>query len=59
MLAAIDRSGPELRPWDVVVVTHKVVSKAEGRLVDLDTVSPSAALSTASTISLRRASLDR
>ena len=31
-----------LRPKDVLVVTHKVVSKAEGRLVDLRTVQPSA-----------------
>ena len=31
-----------LRPGDVLVVTHKVVSKAEGRLVDLGTVEPSA-----------------
>lgn len=31
-----------LKPGDVVVVTHKIVSKAEGRLVDLATVEPSA-----------------
>ena len=30
-----------LRPGDVVVVTHKIVSKAEGRLVDLNTIQPS------------------
>ncbi len=30
-----------LKTGDVVVVTHKVVSKAEGRLVDLATVEPS------------------
>ena len=34
--------GGDLRAGDVVVVTHKVVSKAEGRLVDLRTVEPSA-----------------
>jgi coenzyme F420-0:L-glutamate ligase / coenzyme F420-1:gamma-L-glutamate ligase len=34
--------GGDLRAGDVVVVTHKVVSKAEGRLVDLCTVEPSA-----------------
>ena len=34
--------GEELRAGDVVVVTHKVVSKAEGRLVDLRSVEPSA-----------------
>ncbi len=32
----------DLRPHDVLVVTHKIVSKAEGRLVDLGTVEPSA-----------------
>jgi coenzyme F420-0:L-glutamate ligase / coenzyme F420-1:gamma-L-glutamate ligase len=31
-----------LKTGDVVVVTHKVVSKAEGRLVDLATIEPSA-----------------
>jgi coenzyme F420-0:L-glutamate ligase / coenzyme F420-1:gamma-L-glutamate ligase len=31
-----------LRAGDVLVVTHKIVSKAEGRLVDLGTVEPSA-----------------
>jgi coenzyme F420-0:L-glutamate ligase / coenzyme F420-1:gamma-L-glutamate ligase len=31
-----------LKTGDVVIVTHKVVSKAEGRLVDLGTVEPSA-----------------
>ena len=34
--------GDDLRTGDVVVVTHKVVSKAEGRLVNLRTVEPSA-----------------
>ena len=34
--------GEGLRAGDVVVVTHKVISKAEGRLVDLRTVEPSA-----------------
>jgi coenzyme F420-0:L-glutamate ligase / coenzyme F420-1:gamma-L-glutamate ligase len=32
----------ELRSGDILVVTHKIVSKAEGRLVDLRTVEPSA-----------------
>lgn len=35
-----------LEPGDIVVVTHKVVSKAEGQLVDLTTVSPSPMAST-------------
>jgi coenzyme F420-0:L-glutamate ligase/coenzyme F420-1:gamma-L-glutamate ligase len=32
----------DLRLGDVLVVTHKIVSKAEGRLVDLQTIEPSA-----------------
>src|SRR5918999_1588055 len=39
---AAEAAGAEVRDGDVVVVTHKVVSKAEGRLVDLRTVEPSA-----------------
>ncbi|HEV2073263.1 MAG TPA: coenzyme F420-0:L-glutamate ligase [Thermomicrobiales bacterium] len=38
---AIAESVGELRWGDVVVVTHKIVSKAEGQLVDLGTVEPS------------------
>lgn len=34
-------SGVALAAWDVVVVTHKVVSKAEGQVVDLRSVVPS------------------
>jgi coenzyme F420-0:L-glutamate ligase / coenzyme F420-1:gamma-L-glutamate ligase len=37
-----DAVAGELRPRDVLVVTHKIVSKAEGRLVDLRAVEPSA-----------------
>jgi len=40
LIAGAVRNG--LRDGDVVVVTHKVVSKAEGRLVNLGTVEPSA-----------------
>ena len=39
---AAEAAGAEVRDGDVVIVTHKVVSKAEGRLVDLHTVEPSA-----------------
>lgn len=39
---AIRASDLGLRDGDVVVVTHKVVSKAEGRLVNLSEVEPSA-----------------
>lgn len=42
-LAALLAQGfPPLQDGDVVVVTHKAVSKAEGSVVDLDTVVPSA-----------------
>ena len=34
-------SGVQLTDDDVVVVTQKIVSKAEGRLVELSTVEPS------------------
>jgi coenzyme F420-0:L-glutamate ligase/coenzyme F420-1:gamma-L-glutamate ligase len=39
---AIERSGLALAPGDVLVVTHKIVSKAEGRLVRLAEIEPSA-----------------
>jgi coenzyme F420-0:L-glutamate ligase/coenzyme F420-1:gamma-L-glutamate ligase len=35
-------AGPELRPGDVVVITQKIVSKAEGRLVPIDHDDPAA-----------------
>lgn len=38
--AAALRDAGGLEPWDVVVVTHKVVSKADGRITDLGTVDP-------------------
>ena len=39
-LAALLAAAGELRPTDVLAVAHKVVSKAEGRLVSLDEVVP-------------------
>lgn len=39
---SIAEAGTGLRSNDVIVVTQKIVSKAEGRLVDLKTVEPSA-----------------
>ena len=42
LIDALGTSGEQLQTGDVVVVTHKIVSKAEGRLVDLKTVEPSA-----------------
>jgi len=41
ILGAVEASGEGLRDGDLLVVTHKIVSKAEGRLVDLRTVEPS------------------
>jgi len=42
-LAALSRAGFELQEDDVLVVAQKVVSKAEGRLVGLNSVMPGAA----------------
>jgi len=38
---ATDKQETPLMDGDIVVVTHKIVSKAEGRIVNLDLVSPS------------------
>jgi coenzyme F420-0:L-glutamate ligase/coenzyme F420-1:gamma-L-glutamate ligase len=37
----IAASGQQLQAGDIVVVTHKIVSKAEGQVVDLRTITPS------------------
>ncbi len=42
ILAGLDRAGQMLRDRDVVVIAQKIVSKAEGRLVDLGDIVPSA-----------------
>jgi coenzyme F420-0:L-glutamate ligase/coenzyme F420-1:gamma-L-glutamate ligase len=39
---ALRRARQRLQPGDILVVKHKIVSKAEGRLVDLTTIKPSA-----------------
>jgi coenzyme F420-0:L-glutamate ligase / coenzyme F420-1:gamma-L-glutamate ligase len=41
IVGALERQELILEPGDVLVVTHKVVSKTEGRLVQLDTIEPS------------------
>jgi coenzyme F420-0:L-glutamate ligase/coenzyme F420-1:gamma-L-glutamate ligase len=41
LLDAIKRHKP--RPGDILVIKHKIVSKAEGQLVELKTIKPSAA----------------
>ncbi len=42
LMQAIERSHLILRPGDILVVAQKVVSKAQGRYVDLDSIEPSA-----------------
>ena len=39
--AAAERQGTPIEPGDILVVTQKIVSKAEGRIVDLRDVEPS------------------
>src|SRR3984885_11487707 len=41
ILAGLERAGQVLRDRDVVVIAQKIVSKAEGRTVDLADVIPS------------------
>jgi len=43
LLKALRRRRQSLRPGDILVIKHKIISKAEGRLVDLATIKPSAA----------------
>jgi len=52
-LAAIIAGGAELRSGDVVVVTQKVVSKAEGRMVAVDPEDPAARLDVIAAESVR------
>ena len=42
LLTALRRSRLRLQPGDILIVKHKIVSKSEGRLVDLATIQPSA-----------------
>jgi coenzyme F420-0:L-glutamate ligase/coenzyme F420-1:gamma-L-glutamate ligase len=41
ILDSLMRAGLSLQPGDALVVTSKIVSKAEGRFIDLNTVTPS------------------
>ncbi len=41
LISALERAGRPLRKGDILVVTQKVVSKAEDRYLDLDTLTPS------------------
>ena len=42
ILTAVATQGFSIQKGDIVVVTQKIVSKSEGRLVNLDTIKPSA-----------------
>jgi coenzyme F420-0:L-glutamate ligase/coenzyme F420-1:gamma-L-glutamate ligase len=42
ILDAASRQGTTFESGDIVVITQKIVSKAEGRIVDLETVTPGA-----------------
>lgn len=41
IIAALRKSGLPLDDGDILIVTHKIVSKAEGRVIDLSNVEPS------------------
>jgi coenzyme F420-0:L-glutamate ligase / coenzyme F420-1:gamma-L-glutamate ligase len=39
---ALQCNGYQLQPGDILVIKHKIISKAEGQLIDLATIAPSA-----------------
>ncbi len=41
LITAMSRARQRLQHGDILVVKHKIVSKAEGQFVDLDTIQPS------------------
>jgi coenzyme F420-0:L-glutamate ligase/coenzyme F420-1:gamma-L-glutamate ligase len=43
LLQALRQRSIKFEPGDILVVKHKIISKAEGRIVDLSTITPSAA----------------
>src|SRR5579862_8185970 len=43
LLSALKRSKLRLKAGDILVIKHKIVSKAEGQLINLDGVKPSRA----------------
>ncbi len=43
LLSALHKSKLHLKPGDILVIKHKIVSKAEGQLLDLNSIRPSAA----------------
>jgi len=42
LLASMRKHRSKLQPGDILIVKHKIVSKSEGRIVDLSTIQPSA-----------------
>jgi coenzyme F420-0:L-glutamate ligase/coenzyme F420-1:gamma-L-glutamate ligase len=42
LLNSLHRSNQHLQPGDILIIKHKIISKAEGRFVDLPTIKPSA-----------------
>jgi len=42
LLQSLQSAGQQFQPGDILVVKHKIVSKSEGQLVDLATITPSA-----------------
>jgi len=42
LLEALQRHAHQLQLGDILVIKHKIISKAEGQLIDLATISPSA-----------------
>ena len=42
LFEALQRDGHQLQPGDILVIKHKIISKAEGQLIDLATITPSA-----------------
>ncbi|MFQ5920913.1 MAG: coenzyme F420-0:L-glutamate ligase, partial [Nitrososphaerales archaeon] len=42
IISSVGRARQRLRNKDVLVVAHKIVSKAEGRIIELSTIKPSA-----------------
>src|SRR5581483_121052 len=57
LIEALDRRAITLRDRDVLVVTQKIVSKAEGRYLDLATVEPTAKAKELAQITLKDARL--
>lgn len=43
LLASLKKRHLSFQPGDIIIVKHKIISKSEGRLVDLSTIQPSSA----------------